>query len=214
MISPGGFKIIYFTTVVFFILLISCYFYSNGILRLMTIVTGIVFIFNFYFFRDPDRKVPAGDNIIISPADGTIVKITRVREPNYFKKEVNCVSIFLSIFDVHVNRIPISGKVDYLDYRKGKFLPAFKDKASEDNEQTIIGIKNGKGNILFKQIAGIIARRVVCNLAESDSVYQGDRFGIIRYGSRVDIFLEDNVELNVKLKDKVKGGTSIIGKYK
>jgi phosphatidylserine decarboxylase len=214
MIAQGGLKIIYITTIILIILLITCYFFSNTYLKIITVLAGVIFIYNFYFFRDPERKIPLEDNIILSPADGTIIKIAEVEEPYYFKQKVTCVSIFLSIFNIHVNRIPISGKVDYFQYNRGKFLPAFNDKASKDNEQTVIGIKNSKVKILFKQIAGIIARRVVCNVKEGDSVTVGQRFGIIRYGSRVDIFLPENVELKIKNRDKVKGGLTIIGKYK
>ncbi|MFC2089028.1 phosphatidylserine decarboxylase, partial [Calditrichota bacterium] len=140
--------------------------------------------------------------------------ITEVDEPNYFKEKVRRVSIFLSVFDVHVNRIPVTGEVELVKYNPGKFLVAFDHKASENNEQTMIGIKHKKGKLLFKQIAGIIARRIVYHVKEADSVIKGDRFGMIRYGSRVDIFVPENVELMVKLNDKVYGGKTIIGEFK
>lgn len=213
MIATEGFKIIFITSIIFILLVIGCFLYSNLYLKIITILIGILFLFNFYFFRDPDRSRPQGDNLILSPADGTIVKIAEVNEPYYFKDKVRCVSIFLSVFNVHVNRIPISGTVDFFRYIEGKFLPAFEDKASEKNEQTVIGIKNSKIRILFKQIAGIIARRVVCEIGEGDTVNIGERCGIILYGSRVDIFLPANVKLHIKNKDKVIGGVSIIGEY-
>jgi phosphatidylserine decarboxylase len=140
--------------------------------------------------------------------------IEEVEEPYYFKTKVRRVSIFLSVFNVHINRIPVSGKVEFLKYIKGKFLVAFDDKASEENEQSIIGIRLEKGKILFKQIAGIIARRIVFHVVVGDTVNAGDRFGLIRYGSRVDIFFPENVELKVSLKDKVYGGETIIGEFK
>ena len=214
MIAPDGLKIILITSVIFILLVIANIFYPNLYLKIITIITGILFVFNFFFFRDPERAVPAGSNIIVSPADGTIIKIAEVNEPYYFKEKVVCVSIFLSVLNIHVNRIPISGKVDFFKYIEGKFFPAFDDKASENNEQTVIGIKNSKVRVLFKQIAGIIARRVVCNISEGDSVNIGNRFGIILYGSRVDMFFPANVKLNVKNKDKVIGGVTIIGEYK
>ena len=152
--------------------------------------------------------------MILSPADGTVVLIEDVEEPYYFKTKVKRVSIFLSVFNVHVNRIPVNGSVDFVKYIQGKFLVAFADKASEENEQSIIGIQHEKGKILFKQIAGIIARRIIYHVEEGDTVHTGDRFGLIRYGSRVDMFFPENVELNVSLKDKVYGGETIIGEFK
>jgi phosphatidylserine decarboxylase len=118
------------------------------------------------------------------------------------------------VFDVHVNRIPVSGTVEFVKYIKGKFLVAFADKASEENEQSIIGIQHQKGKILFKQIAGIIARRIIYHVNEGETVIAGDRFGLIRYGSRVDMFFPENVDLRVNLKDKVKGGETVIGEFK
>jgi phosphatidylserine decarboxylase len=183
------------------------------ILKIVSLLIGIIFLFNFYFFRDPNRYIPAGDNLILSPADGKVVKIDEVYEPYYFKSEVKRLSIFLSVFDVHVNRIPISGQIDFLKYIKGKFMVAYDDKASEDNEQSIIGISNGSNKLLFKQIAGIIARRIIYDVAHGDSVTAGERFGLIRYGSRVDMFFPANVQLKVQLHDHVYGGISVIGEF-
>ena len=136
-----------------------------------------------------------------------------MQEPYYFKEKVTRVSIFLSVFNVHVNRIPVEGKVEFVKYLKGKFLVAFADKASEENEQSIIGIRHKKGKILFKQIAGIIARRIVFHVEEGDSVTAGERFGLIRYGSRVDVYFPKNAKIKVTLKDKVIGGESILGEF-
>jgi phosphatidylserine decarboxylase len=143
-----------------------------------------------------------------------VIAIDEVEEPYYFQSKVKKVSIFLSVFDVHVNRIPVSGYVEYIKYIKGKFLAAFDHKASEENEQSIIGIRHQKGRVLFKQIAGLIARRIVYHVKEGDLVKTGDRFGLIRYGSRVDMFFPENVEIAVKLKDKVYGGETVIGEFK
>jgi phosphatidylserine decarboxylase len=214
MIAPDGVKIIVATLLIFILFIVVTYFFPVLPLKILTGLIALVFLFNFYFFRDPERTTPNGKDLIVSPADGTVVLIEDVDEPYFFKSKVRRVSIFLSVFNVHVNRMPVSGKVKFLKYLEGKFLVAFVDKASEENEQSIIGIQHEKGKILFKQIAGIIARRIVYHVAEGDTVYAGDRFGLIRYGSRVDIFFPKNVELKVSLRDKVYGGETIIGEFK
>ncbi|NUM82506.1 phosphatidylserine decarboxylase family protein [bacterium] len=164
-----------------------------------------------YFFRDPERKIPQDDNVIISPADGRVVLIQPVHENKFLKEESVQISIFLSVFNVHVNRIPVSGVVKYFEYMNGKFLAAFRDTASSQNEQTIIGIQSPHCKILFKQIAGLLARRIVCNARENDRVVKGERFGIIKFGSRVDVIVPKNVEIKLKVGDRVIGGESIIG---
>jgi len=214
MIAHGGYKIIFISMLVFAVALIITFIFPYVISKVITVLMGILLLFNLFFFRDPERKVPQGDHLIISPADGKIVKMDEIYEPYYFKDTVKRVSIFLSVFNVHVNRIPISGKVDFLKYIKGKFRVAYADKASEDNEQSIIAISNGRNRLLFKQIAGIIARRIEYNIAENDSVKAGKRFGLIRYGSRVDMFFPENVVLKVKLDDHVYGGETVIGEFK
>ena len=211
--AADGIKLILFTTILLILCIVLWYFYPVLPVKIITAVIAIVFVFNFFFFRDPDRKTPAGEDMIVSPADGKIIKIEEVEELYFLKTKVRCVSIFMSVFNVHVNRIPADGVVSFLEYNKGKFLPAFADKASIDNEQSIIGIQHKKGKILFKQIAGLIARRVVYHLELNDSVQKGKRFGLIRYGSRVDIFIPENVKLSVKLNDKVYGGETIIGEF-
>jgi phosphatidylserine decarboxylase len=214
LIATDGVRVIVITALIFgTFVLVSCLF-PVTVLKIVTIIIGIIFLFNFYFFRDPERSIPAGEDLILSPADGTVVDINEVEESYYFNAKVKKVSIFLSVFDVHVNRIPVTGKIELVRYIKGKFRLAFVDKASEENEQSIIGIRHRKGKILFKQIAGIIARRIIYHIEEEDSVTAGDRFGLIRYGSRVDIFFPDNVELKINLKDKVFGGETVIGEFK
>ena len=167
-------------------------------------------LFFAYFFRDPERKIPAGDSLILSPADGKVVAVEPASEPLFLKHQSQKISIFLSPLDVHINRVPVSGKVDYLSYLPGKFLAAYKEKASADNEQTVIGITSPNGKILFKQIAGVLARRIVCRLKLGQDVQIGERFGMIRFGSRVDIFLPEGVELKVQKGDKVTGGKTIM----
>jgi len=167
-------------------------------------------LFFAYFFRDPERQIPSDENLILSPADGKIVAIETASEPLFLKSQAQKISIFLSPLDVHINRIPVSGKVDYFSYLPGKFLAAYKDKASTDNEQTAIGISSPNGKILFKQIAGILARRIVCRLKPGQDVHAGEKFGMIRFGSRVDIFLPEGLELKVQKGDKVTGGETIM----
>jgi phosphatidylserine decarboxylase len=164
-----------------------------------------------YFFRDPERKIPQDENTIVSPADGKVVLIQDVHEDRFLKSDATQVSIFLSVFNVHVNRFPFSGVIKYYQYVQGRFLVAFSPEASIKNEQTVIGIETGKYKILFKQIAGLLARRIVFTGKENDQVIKGDRCGIIKFGSRVDIMVQKNVEIKVKVGDHVVGGESVIG---
>ena len=183
------------------------------ILKVIVLISWLLVLFSVYFFRDPDRKIPKGENLITSPADGKVIVIEEIQETEFFKSNVWKISIFMSVLDVHVNRIPIGGQVTYFDYQKGKFHQAYKDAASYENEQTTILIENNKFKLLFKQIAGILARRIVCYIREGWQVRQGDRFGMIKFGSRVDIFLPIETRLNIKLNQKVIAGVTIIGYY-
>ena len=171
----------------------------------------ILFVFFLFFFRDPDRKVPEGENLILAPADGKVILIKPFDNLEFMGGGGTLVSVFMSIFDVHVNRVPISGVIKYSKYNPGKFFPAFKDKASLENEQTELGLENEHGRVVFKQIAGILARRIVCKLKQRDLVKAGERFGMVKFGSRLDLFLPENVQIKVKLNHKVKAGETIIG---
>lgn len=164
-----------------------------------------------YFFRDPERYIPAGADEIVSPADGKVVLIKDVHEDLFLKSEAVQISIFLSVFNVHVNRIPISGVVKYFQYMHGAFLAAFNHDASVKNEQTIIGIESEKSKILFKQIAGLLARRIVFDNKPDEKVVKGHRCGIIKFGSRVDVVVQKNVDIKVQVGDKVKGGETVLG---
>lgn len=187
---------------------------THGIvLKVLTVLSIFLILFSIYFFRDPERQIPAGENLIVSPADGKVILIEQIEESDIFKTSVQKVSIFMSVFDAHINRIPINGRVTYFNYQKGKFHQAFKDDASYENERTIIVIENNKIKLLFLQIAGILARRIVCRIREGSKVTQGDRFGMIKFGSRVDMLLPMEVKLAIKLNQKVKAGTTIIGHY-
>lgn len=172
--------------------------------RVPGFISLVVTTFIITFFRDPEREIP--EDGIVSPADGKVIKVEEVT------KETRMVSIFMSIFDVHVNRIPSSGKVSRISYNPGRFFSANLDKASLENEQNAILIESASGKrILVNQIAGLIARRIVCNLKEGDVVQKGARFGMIMFGSRVDVYLPVDCRLEVKVGDRVKAGSSILG---
>lgn len=181
-------------------------------------VPGYVFLvltlFVLFFFRDPERDVPAGADLVISPADGKVIVVKDVFEPDYLKEEVKQVSIFLSVFNVHVNRVPLRGTVETVRYNPGKFHVASVDKASTDNEQTAMVISDGKRRVLVKQIAGLIARRIVCYAKPGDTVEAGERYGLIRFGSRVDLFLPKDAALMVQPGDRIKGARDVIGVLK
>ncbi len=169
------------------------------------------FAFTVFFFRDPERNIPSGDKFVLSPADGKVVLVKDVYEEEFLKSKAIQVSIFLSPLDVHVNRVPCSGKVSYYRYLKGEYLVAFDEKSSERNERAVIGIENGRSKILIRQIAGFVARRIVCQLKPGDEVRGGERFGMIKFGSRVDVLMPKNSVLQVQLNQKVKAGETILG---
>jgi phosphatidylserine decarboxylase len=165
------------------------------------------------FFRDPQRTTPQGENLIIAPADGKVVVIEEVTEPEYFNGTRKQVSIFMSPINVHVNRVPVSGEVVYSEYHPGKYLVAWHPKSSTENERTTVVIKNNRGEILFRQIAGALAKRIV-NYAKPGSKYQmGQEYGFIKFGSRIDLFLPLDAEITVNLNEKTIGGETIIAKW-
>jgi phosphatidylserine decarboxylase len=167
-------------------------------------------LFTAFFFRDPERAVPQDPRLVLSPADGKVVLIVPAGEPNPLGAGATQVSIFLSVFDVHINRAPIAGKIVEVKYHPGEFLPAFDHKASLRNEQNSVTIE-GKGvRVAFKQIAGLIARRIVFKKRLDDEVAAGERVGLIKFGSRVDVFLPAGVPPKVKVGDRVVGGVSVL----
>ncbi len=186
--------------------------YDSKVLFVLSLIFGLLTIFTTFFFRDPPRSLTPEPGILTAPADGKILAVEEVLDSTFVGPKAIKISIFLSVFDVHVNRIPASGKIDYVKYNPGKFFAAFQDKASHLNEQTDIGMETSTGHkIIFKQIAGLIARRIVCNLNEGDEVTAGDRFGMIRFGSRAEMFLPPGSDIRVKVGDHVAGGESVIG---
>jgi phosphatidylserine decarboxylase len=168
-------------------------------------------LFVMFFFRDPQRTPPPDPDTIVSPADGRVMEV--VEEP-LNGKPGRRISVFLSIFDVHVNRSPVAGRITAIEYRTGKFYAAMRGRASAENEQNSFHIQSDRGEVVFKQIAGWIARRIVCWKAVGDSVMRGERVGMIRFGSRTDIWLPEGVEIQVRPGQHVAGGTSILARWK
>jgi phosphatidylserine decarboxylase len=163
-----------------------------------------------YFFRDPERTGPRGEQLVIAPADGRVVLISDVDEPAFMGGRARRVSIFMNVFNVHVNRYPVTGTVRYLHYNPGKFLNAAVEKSSLENEQRSVGIETPRGRVLVRQIAGLIARRIVTYSTEGEHVEQGQRMGMIKFGSRVDVFLPADVQLRVKVGDRTIAGSTPI----
>lgn len=178
----------------------------------LIILPGILFLFVLFFFRNPERQIPEDELTLVSPADGVVMDVERVYEDQFFNGESIRVRIFLSIFNVHVNRSPMAGEVVFRAYRPGKMIPAFKSHASELNEKNYVGIKNRHMQILVTQVTGFIARRIVCWVKKGDMLTKGERFGLIKFGSCTEIFLPTNVEIMVSPGDKVRGGLSVVGR--
>jgi phosphatidylserine decarboxylase len=176
----------------------------------IVLISASLFLFTLNFFRDPERTIPQGSDIVLSPADGKIIAVTKVTEENYIGGEAMMISIFMSPLNVHVNRYPINGTVEYYRYVPGEYFAAFEDKASLKNEQTHIGIIAPKGKVLFKQIAGFIARRIVCNTRPGDTVEAGRRFGMIKFGSRVDVYVPSNSSIKVAMGETTVAGETIL----
>ena len=184
----------------------------RSILFALATLSALLTLFSIYFFRDPEREVPDGENLVVSPADGRVLSLDQVEENLFIGAPAQRVSIFMNVFDVHVNRSPIEGTVLLKEYKKGKFFNASLDKSSDENEAMTLGIESpdNKHRVLVRQIAGLIARRIVCRVAESDTLKRGERFGMIRYGSRLEVYLPPGSKYLVAVGDRVKAGTSIL----
>jgi phosphatidylserine decarboxylase len=187
-----------------------CFGWINWIGLILTL--GLLYII-LQFFRNPKRNTVVDINTIIAPADGKVVVIEEVEEPEYFKGKRLQISIFMSPFNVHVNRYPISGKVNYVKYHAGLYLVAWHPKSSTDNERSTVVVGNEKGEVLFRQIAGALARRIVYYAKEGDQAEQGKEFGFIKFGSRVDVFLPVGTKVNVQLEQVVRGGETVIASW-
>lgn len=191
--------------------LFSVFFAFMGMRWVALIFCALTF-FVTWFFRNPERHIPAGDEIIVSPADGRILKIEEVERSPFGGGRFRKISIFMNVFNVHVNRAPCSGKIQSIRYHKGRFLSANLDKASEQNEQNAILIQTDSGvDIITIQIAGLIARRIVCWIREGMHIQKGERFGMIRFGSRLEVMMPHNAKVSVRVGDQVKAGETPIG---
>ena len=166
------------------------------------------------FFRDPERTPPAGEGLIVSPADGKVVSLTSVQGGSAFSGAATRVSIFLSPLDVHINRMPVEGRIEEVKYQPGKFLAAYKEEASKRNEQNALSIVDGKGRKLgVVQIAGVLARRIVCRVHSGDWLARGERFGLIMFGSRTDTYLPNGCRVEISEGQRVKGGETVLGRF-
>jgi len=215
MITRYGFDV-YFTIVTLCIVasVLATLFVESSIVRYAVYgVAAFFFLFSTNFFRDPERTTPSGDSLVVSPADGKVIIVKEVDQPEYIGGKAIQVSIFMSPLNVHVNRNPISGVVKHLRYVEGEYFAAFEDKASEKNEQMVIGMENQFGKVLFKQIAGFVARRIVCELKMDQVVVAGKRFGMIKFGSRVDIFFRPDADVKVSVGDITRAGESVLATY-
>ncbi|NWF52557.1 MAG: phosphatidylserine decarboxylase family protein [Nitrospirae bacterium] len=203
-IAPDGYPFI----LIFVLLSILVFIFAKPWL---TIFPLIVTMFMCLFFRDPERDVPSNKGIFVSPADGKVILIRDVYEKDYLKAESKEISIFMSLFNVHINRSPCDGKVTFIKHSAGKFFVAHKDIASLENENNVIVIEGEYGKILVRQVAGFIARRIVCRVKTGDVLRRGERYGMIKFGSRLDIYLPNAIKIKVKVGDKVRAGETILG---
>ncbi len=178
------------------------------------ILPGVLACYCIYFFRNPKRNIPADSSLIVSPADGTVQEVVHLDTDDFIHAPCNKVIIFLSIFDVHVNRAPIAGEIKVQKYICGRFRPAYKDSVGFENERHLIGIENENLRVTVTQIAGILARRIVSWVTLDDKLEKGELYGLIRFGSCTEIVVPENVEVLVKKGEKVRGGETIIGKIR
>jgi phosphatidylserine decarboxylase len=211
MITKYGLNTFLICSALSAIAIIISLFISNPWIKYPLLAVGaLFFLFVVNFFRDPERITPNKENVIVSPADGEIVIIKEKFEKRFLNEDAIQVSVFMSPLNVHVNRIPISGTVDFLNYVKGEYVMAFYEKADERNERSEIGITSKFGKMLYTQVAGFIARRIVYDLSVGDTVKMGNRFGMIKFGSRCDVVVPKNWKLKVKVGDIVKAGETIL----
>jgi phosphatidylserine decarboxylase len=179
-------------------------------LWLLAVLVTIIALWVAYFFRDPERPGERGKQLIVAPADGRLIMMAEVAEPTFINGNAIRMSIFMNVFNVHVNRYPMDGVVQYVHYNRGKFFNAAADKSSLENEQMSIGLESGANRVLVRQIAGLIARRIVTYSRVGEKVRQGDRMGMIRFGSRVDVFVPTNASVRAKVGDLTTAGVTIL----
>jgi phosphatidylserine decarboxylase len=184
---------------------------SVVLLGVAVLLAGLA-IFVVWFFRDPTRPLPADSDLVVAPGEGRVIGIEEVEEPAFLRGAAHKISIFLSVFDVHVQRAPVSGTVEHKTYRPGKYAVAWLDKASEDNEQASLGIATPNGRVLVNQIAGLVARRIITDPSEGDRVERGTRIGLIRFGSRVELYLPVDWEVTCKVGDRARVGATVLAR--
>ncbi len=216
-IHKEGYTIILFTLLIIIVINVGAHFLapSNKLMQnLIYIISGLVFLLIVQFFRNPDRSIIPNENLIVAPADGKVVAIEEVEEPEFFKGKRKQVSIFMSPLNVHVNWYPISGRITYFKYHPGDYLVAWHPKSSILNERTTIVVENNnQKKVLIRQIAGAVARRIVCYSEENKSIDQGDQLGFIKFGSRVDLFLPLDSDIKVNLEQSVVGCETVIASF-
>lgn len=178
------------------------------------IIPGVLAVFFIYFFRNPSRSMPYDPNILYSPADGTVMAVEDIFDDEYLNEPATKVTVFLSVFNVHVNRSPIDGEIKYQRYTCGQFVPAYKKSASFENERHAIGLDNGRMRILVTQVAGLLARRIVSWVTLGHKMKQGECYGMIKFGSSTELVVPKNVEITVKKGDTVVGGVTVMGRIK
>lgn len=203
----------------FFVLVnlgVTNYFPQANILHLfMLIGSGILYLLVLQFFRNPIFKITRNEQQVLAPADGKVVVIEETEETEYLKGRRQQISIFMSPVNVHVNRMPVEGSISYFKYHPGKYLVAWHPKSSTENERTTVVAKMKNGNeVLFRQIAGAVARRIKCYVSEGQTLQQGEEFGFIKFGSRVDVFLPLDAKINVKVGETTKGGRTVLAELK
>lgn len=204
-IAKEGYPFIAFTAFITLILAVLGY-------DLLALPALALTTFTLYFFRDPERIGPVNDDALISPADGKVIRIEKIIDGQYLLGQVYKVSIFMNLFNVHVNRAPISGTVEKILYSPGKFYSADSDRGAMHNEHCAVLLRSTSGHrMAFVQVAGLIARRIVCWLEAGDQVQRGQRFGLIRFGSRVDLYIPTRTQLEITVGQKVKGGETVLG---
>jgi len=216
MITKYGYDVFFTVSIICLLAIaLSLVFVEPKILKYCIVAASVVLLgLTINFFRDPERSSPRGDNLVLSPADGKIIMVRQLEEKEFLGSGATMVSVFMSPLNVHVNRNPVSGRVRHLRYVKGEYFAAFEDKASEKNEQMVIGIESQRGRVLFKQIAGFLARRIVCTLKMDDSVKAGERFGMIKFGSRVDVFVPASANVLAKVGDETIAGETVLAELR
>lgn len=211
MITKYGYITVGIAVIIAFAIFAISIFTENNYIKYALIIIGIIIVlFTLNFFRDPDRTIPNQENVILSPADGKVLIIKDIYEDKFINDNCTQVSIFMSPLDVHVNRIPVTGEVNYLKYIEGEYLVAYHDKADQRNERTEIGITGEKTKVLFTQVAGMVARRIIYDVNQGDSVNIGERFGMIKFGSRVDVIVPNTWDVKVEKNQLVKAGETIL----